>query len=69
MDTENPEINVNYARLLASDLQREFSGVGGFSASNLWRMKAFFETYQGIEKLAPLVRKIGWSHNSFVGMD
>ena len=46
---------------LASDLQREFSGVGGFSASNLWRMKAFFESYQGIEKLAPLVREIGWS--------
>lgn len=48
---------------LAEDLQREFPGVGGFSASNLWRMKAFFESYQGIEKLAPLVREIGWSHN------
>ena len=48
---------------LATDLQREFSGIGGFSASNLWRMKAFFESYQGIEKLAPLVREIGWSHN------
>jgi predicted nuclease of restriction endonuclease-like (RecB) superfamily len=48
---------------LAGDLQREFPGVGGFSASNLWRMKAFFEAYQGIEKLAPLVREIGWSHN------
>ena len=48
---------------LAGDLQREFPGVGGFSASNLWRMKGFFETYQGIQKLAPLVREIGWSHN------
>ena len=48
---------------LASDLQREFPGMGGFSASNLWRMKAFFEAYQGVEKLAPLVREIGWSHN------
>jgi predicted nuclease of restriction endonuclease-like (RecB) superfamily len=48
---------------LATDLQREFSGIGGFSASNLWRMKAFFESYQEIEKLAPLVREIGWSHN------
>lgn len=48
---------------LASDLQREFPGVGGFSASNLWRMKGFFEAYQDIEKLAPLVREIGWSHN------
>lgn len=46
---------------LAGDLQQEFSGVGGFSASKLWRMKRFFEAYQGIEKLAPLVREIGWS--------
>ena len=48
---------------LAADLRAEFPGVGGFSASNLWRMKAFFEAYTGLEKLAPLVREIGWSHN------
>ena len=48
---------------LATDLRTEFPGVGGFSSSNLWRMKAFFEAYTGLEKLAPLVREIGWSHN------
>lgn len=48
---------------LSGDLRREFPGVGGFSASNLWRMKGFYETYRGLEKLAPLVREIGWSHN------
>ncbi len=48
---------------LAGDLQEEFPGVGGFSASNLWRMKAFYEAYAGAEKLAPLVREIAWSHN------
>jgi predicted nuclease of restriction endonuclease-like (RecB) superfamily len=48
---------------LASDLQTEFPGIGGFSASNLWRMKAFFETYSVQEKLAPLVREIAWTHN------
>ncbi|MCE2812120.1 MAG: PDDEXK nuclease domain-containing protein [Planctomycetaceae bacterium] len=48
---------------LATDLQKEFPGVSGFSASNLWRMRAFFELYRGLEKLAPLVREIGWSHN------
>jgi predicted nuclease of restriction endonuclease-like (RecB) superfamily len=48
---------------LAADLRTEFPGVGGFSTSNLWRMKAFFEAYTGLEKLAPLVREIGWSHN------
>jgi len=48
---------------LAADLRESFTGVGGFSASNLWRMKGFYETYRGLEKLAPLVREIGWSHN------
>lgn len=51
---------------LASDLQTEFPGIGGFSASNLWRMKAFFETYADQEKLAPLVREIAWTHNLII---
>jgi len=48
---------------LARDLQAEFPGLGGFSAANLWRMRRFYETYTSNEKLAPLVREIGWSHN------
>ena len=44
---------------LASDLQAEFPGIGGFSAANLWRMRLFYDTYVGNEKLAPLVREIG----------
>lgn len=51
---------------LAADLQAAFPGTGGFSASNLWRMKSFFETYSEAEKLAPLVREIGWSHNLLI---
>ena len=48
---------------LAHDIQADFPGVRGFSASNLWRMKLFYETYSQSAKLAPLVREIGWSHN------
>jgi predicted nuclease of restriction endonuclease-like (RecB) superfamily len=48
---------------LAHDLQVEFPGMSGFSSSNLWRMKLFFEAYQQQVKLAPLVREISWSHN------
>lgn len=48
---------------LAVDLQAEFPGIGGFSSSNLWRMKGFFEAYSQSQKLAPMVREIGWSHN------
>ncbi len=51
---------------LAADLQMDFSGVGGFLASNLWQMKSFFEAYVSSEKLAPLVREIAWGHNLII---
>jgi len=38
----------------------------GFSASNLWRMKQFYETYAGSPKLAPLVRVLPWTHNLLI---
>jgi len=48
---------------LAEDLRQEFPGANGFSAANLWRMRNFYEAYGQDEKLARLVREIGWSHN------
>ena len=51
---------------LAGDLQKEFPGIQGFSSSNLWRMKLFYETYLSKKKLAPLVREIGWTHNILI---
>ena len=40
--------------------------IKGFSASNIWRMRQFYETYRQNEKLAPLVREISWSHNLII---
>jgi len=51
---------------LAEDLRAEFPGITGFSASNLWRMRIFYETYAPNEKLAPLVREISWSKNIII---
>lgn len=51
---------------LAQDLQAEFPGMQGFSASGLWRMRIFYLAYAENEKLAPLVREIGWSHNIII---
>jgi predicted nuclease of restriction endonuclease-like (RecB) superfamily len=48
---------------LAHDLQTEFVGLNGFSASNLWRMLAFYLAYAQEAVLAPLVRELGWSLN------
>lgn len=48
---------------LAADLQAEFPGIQGFSAANLWRIRHFYDMYGRQEKLAPMVREIGWAHN------
>ncbi len=54
---------------LATDLQKEFPGMQGFSAQNLWRMKQFFQSYADNAKLSPLVREIGWTHNVMIMMN
>lgn len=51
---------------LAVYIQRRRPGASGFSASNLWRMRQFFETYSGQPKLAPLVRELSWTHNLLI---
>lgn len=53
---------------LATDLQGEFPGIQGFSAQNLWRMRQFYEAYSANEKLSPMVREIGWTHNIIILM-
>jgi predicted nuclease of restriction endonuclease-like (RecB) superfamily len=47
----------------AEFIQRRYVGIKGFSSQNIWRMKQFYETYNGNEKLSTLLREIPWSHN------
>jgi predicted nuclease of restriction endonuclease-like (RecB) superfamily len=44
-------------------IKNRYVGIRGFSASNIWRMKQFYETYYDNEKLATLLRELTWSHN------
>jgi len=48
---------------LASDLQKEFPGMKGFSVQNLWYMRQFYLQYCDNAKLQPLVGEISWSKN------
>jgi predicted nuclease of restriction endonuclease-like (RecB) superfamily len=41
-------------------------GIRGFSAQNLWRMRQFYEAYQGKEILSPLVRELPWTHHMLI---
>jgi predicted nuclease of restriction endonuclease-like (RecB) superfamily len=51
---------------LANYIQRQQPGASGFSASNLWRMRQFFEIYREEPKLAPVVRELSWTHNLLI---
>ena len=63
---------------LAEELQKEFPGVQGFSARNLWRMRNFYIEYTQNAKLPPtvaeiqnailppLVAEISWSKNCVI---
>jgi len=55
-------IVAEFARFILS----ERPDIKGFSASNIWRMRQFYETYNCNVKLAPLVREICWTHNLII---
>jgi len=61
---------------LSRDLQREFPGVGGFSAQNIWYMRAFYLAWTDdvrnlqqpvgeldVRRLPESVARIPWGHN------
>ena len=51
---------------LAEHLARTQPGLRGFTRSNLFRMRKFYETYCDDTKVAPLVRLLSWSHNLII---
>ncbi len=48
---------------LAAHIARSQPGLRGFTRANLFRMRQFYETYQGDEIVAPLVRQLPWAHH------
>ncbi len=54
------------AERLAEDLRQEFPGIGGFSRRNIFYMREFYQEYQGLPKVQPLVAQIGWTHNLII---
>src|SRR3989304_541799 len=51
---------------LAKDLQKEFPGMQGFSARNLWNMRILYLHYKDNQKLQPLVAEISWTKNVII---
>lgn len=51
---------------LAEFIARQVPGMRGFSRSNLFRMRQFYESYRDSEIVAPLVRQLPWSHHLII---
>ena len=55
-----------YIDSLADYIQHQFPGIKGFNRRGLYRMKQFYETYAGNEKVAPLVTQCSWSNHLLI---
>jgi len=51
---------------LADYIARTQPGPHHFTRANLFRMRQFYETYNGDKKVAPLVRQSSWSHHLII---
>jgi predicted nuclease of restriction endonuclease-like (RecB) superfamily len=51
---------------LATYIARTQPGMRGFTTSNLFRMKKFYETYRNEAISAPLAHQLPWSHNLII---
>ena len=51
---------------LAAHIARTHPGLRGYTRANLFRMRQFYETYRGDEKVAALLRQLPWTHNLLI---
>ncbi len=58
---ESSEWGKSIVEKLSEYINNQFVDIKGFSSSNLWRMKQFYENYCRNEKLATLLREISWA--------
>ena len=66
----NKVANAGWGKGVVEELARWLAAqapeLKGFSASNLWRMRQFYEVYRDDNSLAPLVRELPWTHNLLI---
>jgi len=51
---------------LAAHIARKHPTMRGYTRRNLFRMRQFYETYRGDEKVSALLTQLPWSHNLLI---
>ena len=52
-----------YVDSLSEYIQHEFPGIKGFTRRGLYRMKQFYEAYEGNEIVSTLLTQLSWSNH------
>ena len=53
-------------RNLSKYIEKNVLDIRGFSVKNIWRMKQFYETYQGVTIVSALLRQLSWTNNLLI---
>lgn len=56
----------NYIDALAAYISEQFPGIKGFNRRGLYRMKQFYETYAGNEKVSALLTQLSWTNHLLI---
>src|SRR3989338_6041944 len=63
---KNADWGQSVVKDLADYISKKHPELKGYSDKNLWRMRQFYETYRGNQKLSPLVRQLSWSNHLMI---
>lgn len=55
-----------YIDSLAAYIQERFPGIKGFNRRGLYRMKQFYDTYAGNEKVSALLTQLSWTNHLLI---
>jgi len=55
-----------YIDSLSAYIRRQFPGIKGFDRRGLYRMKQFYETYVGNEKVSALLTQLSWTNHLLI---
>lgn len=64
--SESASYGDSYIDTISKKIQDEFPGIKGFNRRGLYRMRQFYEIYNGNPNVSPLVTQISWTNHLLI---
>ena len=63
IESKNVNFGDSYIDEISEEIQTAFPGIKGFNRRGLYRMKKFYETYNGDEFVSALLTQVSWTNH------